>query len=154
MKDTIIERMTNFMKLGSGWRSRSIVKLNWKRRQRYLQPFLQVPQENDFYEKSTFCHICGGELGDDRVRDHCHLTGKFRGAAHNKFNLKYQVPKFIPVVLHNLSNYDTHMFIKKLRGKISCKPNNEEKYISFSKIDEDEEKEIRFISFIHSFICS
>ena len=62
-------------------------------------------KEKEIYEKSTFCHICGGEIEEDRVRDHCHLTGKFRGAAHNKCNLKYQVPKFIPVVFHNLSNY-------------------------------------------------
>ena len=37
-------------------------------------------KEKEIFEKSTFCHICGGELEEDRVRDHCHLTGKFRGA--------------------------------------------------------------------------
>ena len=54
------------------------------------------------------------ELGNDRVRDHCHLYGKFRGAAHELCNLKYKVPKFFPVVFHNLSVYDSHLFIKTL----------------------------------------
>ena len=96
------------------------------------------------YTDATTCHICGGEFSegnvkDDnaKVRDHCHLSGKFRGAAHNKCNRKYKRPKFFPVVFHNLSGYDSHLFIKKLRGdngeKINCIPNNEEKYISFSK---------------------
>ena len=93
--------------------------------------------EKKCFDEATSCHICGGELGDDRVRDHCHLSGKFRGAAHNQCNLEYRVPKFFPVVLHNLSGYDAHLFVKKLRGengeKIKCIPCNEEKYISFSR---------------------
>ena len=72
----------------------------------------------------------------DRVRDHCHLSGKFRRAAHEVCNLKYKVPTFFPVVFHNLSGYDSHLFIKTLKnseGDISCIPNNEENYISFTK---------------------
>ena len=53
------------------------------------------------YDNSTHCHICNEELGIDRVRDHFHLSGKFRGAAHEICNFKYKVPKFIPVVFHN-----------------------------------------------------
>ena len=68
------------------------------------------------FDGSIKCHICAGNLGDDRVRDHCHFSGKFRGAAHNKCNLQYKAPKFIPVVFHNLSGYDAHLFIKKLGG--------------------------------------
>ena len=67
------------------------------------------------YDISTLCHICNEELGNDRVRDHCHLTGKFRGAAHEICNLKYKIPKFFPVVFHNLSGYDSHIFIKNIR---------------------------------------
>ena len=88
------------------------------------------------FNDATECWICGGELGLDKVRDHCHLTGVYRGAAHNKCNLQYRRPKFIPVVFHNLSGYDSHLFIKNLgvtEGNINCIPNNEEKYISFSK---------------------
>jgi len=86
------------------------------------------------FNEATKCHICNTELHEDKVRDHCHITGKFRGAAHESCNINYKVPKFFPVVLHNLSGYDSHLFIKKLRGqKISCIPSNEEKYISFSR---------------------
>ena len=88
------------------------------------------------YDNSTICHICNEELGEDKVRDHCHLSGKFRGAAHEICNLKYKVPKFFPVVFHNLSGYDSHLFIKTLEnieGDISCIPNNEENYIFFTK---------------------
>ena len=93
-------------------------------------------KEREEFDEATECWICHGELGLDRVRDHCHLTGKYRGAAHNKCNLQYRRPKFIPVVFHNLSGYDSHLFIKNLgvtEGNINCIPNNEEKYISFSK---------------------
>ena len=87
------------------------------------------------YDNSTNCHICSEELGEDRVRDHCHLSGKFRGAAHEVCN-KYKVPTFFPVVFHNLSSYDNHLFIKTLgnsEGDISCIPNKEENYISCTK---------------------
>ena len=66
------------------------------------------------YDNSTLCHICNEELGKDRARDHCYLSGKFRSAAHEICNLKYKVPKFFPVVFHNLSGYDYHLFIKTL----------------------------------------
>ena len=88
------------------------------------------------YDNSTLCHVCNEELGEDRVRDHCHLSGKFRCAAHEICNLKYKVPEFFPVIFHNLSGYDSHLFIKTLEnseGDISCIPNNEENYISFTK---------------------
>ena len=71
-----------------------------------------------------------------KVRDHDHFTGKFRGAAHNPCNLQFKKPKFTPVIFHNLSGYDAHLFVKNLgksEGNIKCIPNNEEKYISFSK---------------------
>ena len=88
------------------------------------------------YVNSTLCHISNEELDEDRVRDHCYLCGKFKGAAHEICNLKYKFQKFFPVVFHNLSGYDNHLFIKTLRSSerdISCIPNNEEIYISFTK---------------------
>ena len=88
------------------------------------------------YDNSTLCHICNEELCKDRVHDHCHLTGKFRGAAHKDCDIKYMIPKFFPVVFHNFSGYVSHLFIKTLEnseGDISCIPNNEEHYISFTK---------------------
>ena len=88
------------------------------------------------FNNATNCWICKRELGSDKFRDHCHLTGRYRGAAHNRCNLKYRRLTFTPVVIHNLTNYDAHLFVKRLgysEGDISCIANNEEKYISFSK---------------------
>ena len=91
------------------------------------------------FNKASDCWICGEYLGNDRVRDHCHYTGRYRGPAHNSCNLKYRNPKSISVFFHNLSGYDSHLFIKKIgcsineKENIKCIPNNEEKYITFTK---------------------
>ena len=95
-------------------------------------------EDREQFNKASDCWICGEKLGNDRVRDHCHYTGRYRGPAHNNCNLKYRKPKSISVFFHNLSGYDSHLFIKKLgspdkKENIDCIPNNEEKYISFSK---------------------
>ena len=93
-------------------------------------------KEAEQYNKETKCWICKGELNNDKVRDHCHFTGRYRGAAHNSCNLKYRKPDFTPVVFHNLSGYDSHLFIKNFgftTGNIDSIPNNEERYISFTK---------------------
>ena len=70
-----------------------------------------------------------------KVRDHCHYTGKFRGAAHSECNLKYKVPKEIPIIIHNAS-YDTHFMLNQLaiefKVKLNCIGDNKEKYITFS----------------------
>ena len=88
------------------------------------------------FNNATKCWICKGELGPDKVRDHCYFSGRYRGPAHNQCNLKYRRPTFTPVALHNLTNYNAHLFVKHLgydEGDISCIANNDEKYISFSK---------------------
>ena len=94
-------------------------------------------EEEEQFKQASNCWICGKLLNiEDRVRDHCHFTGRYRGAAHNICNLKYSKPNNISVFFHNLTGYDSHLFIKKLNttmGNIDCIPNNEENYISFSK---------------------
>ena len=63
------------------------------------------------HETAEKCHICLKEFNDPRnrkIRDHCHYTGLYRGAAHNNCNLKYLIPDYIPIVFHNLSGYDVH----------------------------------------------
>ena len=89
------------------------------------------------------CHICEQDLKFDeekgcllKVRDHCHFTGEYRGAAHYDCNLKCKKPLILPVIFHNLQGYDSHLFIKQLSnisGDLSCIPSTEEKYITFSK---------------------
>ena len=94
-----------------------------------------------------------------KVKDHCHYTGDFRGAAHSICNLKYKVPKEIPVIIHN-ATYDTHFIINQLeiefKGEINCIGDHMEKYISFSvpiKKECDNGKIITYnLKFIDSFI--
>ena len=88
------------------------------------------------FKKAEVCWFCGGELrGGEKVADHCHYTGNFRGAAHQKCNSRARKPKFTPVFFHNLSGYDAYLFIKILKkkyGKVKCIPSTDEKYITFS----------------------
>ena len=102
------------------------------------QPMLMSSKDRKAHKTATICHVCQKPLHGDSVRDHCHITGKYRGAAHNECNLKLRInPKTmkIPVVFHNLRGYDSHLImqaISKVKGKLSCIPNNTEKYISFT----------------------
>ena len=96
------------------------------------------------------CHICfkGFEQNNPKVRDHCHYTGSYRGPAYRNCNLRYKIPSYIPIVFHNLSEYDAHLFIRELGkkfdiGKIGVIAENKEKYISFTidfVIDKYEDK--------------
>ena len=92
------------------------------------------------------------------VRDHFHYTGKFRGAAHNKCNLNYKVPKDIPIIIHNAS-YDTHFIInqlaKEFKGELNCIGVYMKKYITFPvsiRKECDNSKKIAYnLKFIDSF---
>ena len=87
------------------------------------------------FKEAVSCHICGEALNDDRVKDHCHTTGHFRGAAHKQCNLNYRLRKRVPVVFHNLQGYDAHIIMQaigKSKKKLECIPNNMDKYVSFS----------------------
>ena len=106
-------------------------------------------EEKKQFNEATKCWICKGEFDDTadekgyikngKVEDHCHYTGRFRGAAHNNCNLNYRKPKCVPVFFHNLSGYDSHLFIKKMgcslksNENLKCIPYNHEKFLSFTK---------------------
>ena len=104
-------------------------------------------KEIKFYGKQKACHICKGYFCTDenkktefklyqKVRYHCHYTGKYRRAAHSNCNLQYKVPKEIHIVFHSGSTYDYHFIIKQLaedfKGQFKCSAENTEKYITFS----------------------
>jgi len=102
-----------------------------------------TPEEKQQYRETKKCHLCrkgfkvSESVGDRKVRDHCHYTGVFRGAAHSSCNLAHQIPKHIPVVFHNLSGYDAHVIIRELAqqfdvSEMEVLAENTEKYISFS----------------------
>ena len=77
------------------------------------KPLLLTHIEQKLFEKAKTCHICSRDLGEDKVRDHCHFTGHYRGEAHNSCNLKCCKPMVLPIIFHNLQGYDAHLFIKK-----------------------------------------
>ena len=93
-----------------------------------------------------------------KVRDHCHCTRKYRGAAHSICNLNYRIPKTIPVIFHNGSTYDYHFIIRQLarefKGNFDCLGENLEKYITFSvpvkKVHDNGKTSISKLKFIDS----
>ena len=95
-------------------------------------------KEEKKHNKQEACHICKKRFptNDNNKIDHCHYTGKYRGAAHDICNLRYEIPKEIPVVFHNGSTYDYHFIIKELaeefEEEFECLGENTEKYITFS----------------------
>ena len=109
---------------------------------RKLADMIMTGTDLKAFHEAADCHICGEALVNDRVRDHCHITGKYRGAAHNACNLKLRIypgKTKVPEVLHNLRDYDGHLIMSALgvseaveNQKISCIPNNMEKYMTFS----------------------
>ena len=86
---------------------------------------------------SNSCWICDKlfDVGDDKVRDHCHITGKHRDAAHWSRNINLKSTKKIPVIFHNLRTYDSNLMIKEISKfdvKVSVIPNGSEKYMAFT----------------------
>ena len=92
------------------------------------------------HEAAEKCHLCLKRFSDPqnkKIRNHCHYTGLYREPPHNNFNLKYWIPHHIRIVFHNLSGYDTHLFIKELgkrfsKNYIGVIAENKAKYISFN----------------------
>ncbi|XP_071055118.1 uncharacterized protein [Onthophagus taurus] len=99
---------------------------------------LTVDEQRNF-DSAENCFICQNPFTSDqvKVRDHCHISGRYRGPAHTNCNLNFQLQNFIPIFFHNFSGYDCHLFIKEMADAdedgLDVLPNNKEKYISFSK---------------------
>ena len=123
-----------------------VVKLTHQIYQNYYKnpkTMLFNSEDQKDFKSATHCHICEQKLFIDKVtkkilkvRDHCHFTGKYRGAAHNECNLNCKKTLILPVIFHNLQGYDSQLFIKqlaKVSGALFAIPSTEEKYISFSK---------------------
>ena len=92
------------------------------------------------YELTNICWICDRviENSENKVRDHCHITGKNRGAAHYSCNISLKITKTVPVIFHNLKGYDGHLIFKELgrfNVNVSVMPNGLEKYINIIFID-------------------
>ena len=87
------------------------------------------PEEEESFQLAEECWLCENPLGGEKVRDHDHLTGKYRGAAHDicNINCKQKSSSFVPIFFHNFSGYDCHLIFEELLtqaytvGKQSCK---------------------------------
>ena len=125
--------------------------------------------ENRYYEKRKYCHICKRKFWTDKdnkskykicqkVRDHCHYSGKFRGAAQSICNLRYKVQQKIPVVIHDGSTYDYHITIKEspeeFKNDLNCLGENMKKYITFSVPLKKENNNNKIITYRLKFIDS
>ena len=94
-------------------------------------------EEEERFEMNNICWICNKlfEISDNKVRDHCHISGKYRGATHWSCNVNFKMTKKLPVIFHNLEGYDIHLMFKELSKfnvKISVIPNGLEKCMSFT----------------------
>ena len=119
----------------------------------FNKPLKMTKENEEEFQKAEECHICNKKYSDKdiRVRDHCHITGKYRGSAHQECNLQLKLnPEKvkIPVIFHNLRGYDSHFIMqeigaivkdyeytnkdgKKCQMNINAIPNNMEKYMAF-----------------------
>ena len=94
-------------------------------------------EDGEDFKKYTICRFCEKELSD-KVKDHCQLTGIYRGPAHSKCNINVTQDKinFVPIIFHNFGNYDCHMFFGKLvhkkidKVKFDVLPETNEDYVS------------------------
>ena len=95
-------------------------------------------KQEEKYKNQELCHTCKQQFHDintdeisSRVQNHCHYTGKLRGATSSIYYLKHEIPKVIPVVLHNVSNYYYNLIIKELaeefKGQFKCSGENTDK---------------------------
>ena len=95
-----------------------------------------MKNRNIYFNKVTVVGFVKNLIDDDegKVRDHYHVTGKFRGATHWDCNINFQLTKKVPVLFHNLRGYDRHLIFRELDKfdvKISVIPNGLEKYMAF-----------------------
>ena len=93
-------------------------------------------EEEQQFQLSDVCWIYDKLIDndDEKVRDHCHVTGKFRGAAHWICNINLQLTKKVAVIFHNLRGYDSYLIFRELYKfdvKIDMIPKRLEKYMVF-----------------------
>ena len=116
----------------------------------FNKPLKMTKDDEEKFQKADKCHICEKEYNktDVRARDHCHITGQYRGSAHQDCNLNFRLTEKIPVIFHNLRGYDSHFIMQeigaivkehqytnkkgeKCQMNINAIPNNMEKYMAF-----------------------
>ena len=116
---------------------------------KFMKKLVMTPEDTEKHEAATTCALCGDmfddTIGGRKVKDHDHVTGEYRQALHSRCNSRLQHARFIPIYVHNLRGYDSHLIIKALGSEytlnpegeedgdqLDCIPCNMEKYMSFS----------------------
>lgn len=113
------------------------LKIICEKNRKQIRPLPLTPEDKKCIDDATVCHICEKKLNTEKFIDHDWYTGSFIGVAHENCSNKFHKIDFVPVILHNLSNYDAHFIVHALNfaeGEVQIIPQNKEKYISFSKI--------------------
>ena len=122
------------------WFVKEVIKLEIKMAfyfKNTQKDIIMTQEDEENYKNNNTCRFCEKNIESDKVRDHCHLTGKYRGPSHNvcNINVKQKNSNFIPFAFHNFSNYDCQMFFKRLvdlkKDKVKFKiiPKTNEEYI-------------------------
>ena len=99
---------------------------------------IMTQEDEEDYKNNNNCRFCEKEILSDKVRDNCHLTSKYRRPAHHNCNINVtqKQSNFMRFIFHNFSNYDCHIFLKKLvdlknvKVKFDNIPKTNEEYIS------------------------
>ena len=112
-----------------GMNTVKIMKENFKK------ILFMTEKEEEHFQSSNTCWICEKLIEHEKVRNHCHITEKYRGAAHRNCDINLKFTKKVPVIFHNLNGYDSHFIINeigKFDVKIDIVPNGSEKYMAFT----------------------
>ena len=100
----------------------------------FSKELITTQAEEDKYNTTDTCWICSNDIKEHKARDHCHITGKYRGAAHRNCNSKLTIPKKVSIIFHNSKGYDSHFIIRELNNfeniNIEVIPKSTEKYMS------------------------
>ena len=88
----------------------------------FNKELVMTKEDNEDFKNPTKCWICDNDYidGDVKVRDHCHISGKYRGSAHRDYNISLRLNHINPIEFHNLKNYDSHFIMQEL-GKVNLK---------------------------------
>ena len=120
----------NFIKMMSGEFSycKKVMKKDFQKN-------LIMTEEEENFQSSNICWICEKVIDDEKVRDHCHITQKYRGAAHWSYNVNLKLAKKVFIIFHNLKGFDSHFIINGINEfdvNVSVIPNGLEKYMAFT----------------------
>ena len=99
---------------------------------------ITTEKDDEDFRNDNICRFCEKNINCDKVRDHCYLTGKYRGLAHSicNINVTQDQSNFIPFIFHNFSNYDCSTCFKKMvdkkndKVKLDIIPKTNEEYVS------------------------